>query len=202
MTHATESVNTTPAKCVSVLKISSRLRRDSFFSSIESRAARHCLLAAYAEEVEHGGGNGEEGGVEAVEHAAVSRQDIARVFDAQLAFQEALYEVAPGAEHADGKREAYPINQFHLPRAKGVDNDSCRDAEQSAADAAHPRLFRRYALEELGGKIAAQQAAAAVGARVARPKEDEDGERENPLEGRLPCHRIVAERQHVEHGEA
>ena len=115
MTHATESVNTTPAKCVSVLKISSRLRRDSFFSSIESRAARPCLLAAYAEEVEHGGGNGEEGGVEAVEHAAVSRQDIARVFDAQLPFEEALYEVAPRAEHADGKREAYPINQFHFP---------------------------------------------------------------------------------------
>lgn len=47
--------------------------------------------------------------VEAVEHAPVARKHVAAVLDAQLALEEAFYEVAPCAKHACRQGEAIPM---------------------------------------------------------------------------------------------
>ena len=54
-------------------------------------------------EVNDRGGNGEQSAVEAVEQSSMTGKDVAAVFDAKLAFDEALYKIAPGAEDYNGK---------------------------------------------------------------------------------------------------
>ena len=52
-------------------------------------------------EVDDGRRDGHQGGVDTVEHATVTRQDVARVLDAKGALEEALDEIAPSAEDDD-----------------------------------------------------------------------------------------------------
>ena len=63
-------------------------------TKMHSRGLSHQL------EVEDGGRDGEEGGVEAVEHTAVAGEDAPRILDAELAFEKTFHEVAPRAENA------------------------------------------------------------------------------------------------------
>ena len=67
----------------------------------------------------------------------------------------------------------------HLP----PDDDGGKQGEEAAADAAYPRLLGRNAGEELEGDVPLQRAAAEVGKGVVHPKEDEEGERINPVVG-------------------
>ena len=57
-------------------------------------------------EIHHGGGEGHQGGVEAVEHATMTWQDISAVLDAEGTLEERLDKVAPGAEDDNGQSEA------------------------------------------------------------------------------------------------
>ena len=50
-------------------------------------------------EIDGRGRDGQQRTVEAVEHAAVAGQDVPAVLQAQLALEQALHQVAPGAEH-------------------------------------------------------------------------------------------------------
>ena len=52
-------------------------------------------------EVDDGSGDGHKRGVETVEHASMTWQDVARVLDAKGALEEALDEIAPSAEDDD-----------------------------------------------------------------------------------------------------
>lgn len=61
------------------------------------------------EEIDHGGGNGKEGGVEAVEHAAVTGKDVATVLYAKGALEKTFHEVAPCAEYYNSKSKTYPL---------------------------------------------------------------------------------------------
>ena len=59
-------------------------------------------------EVDHCGRDSQERGVEAVQHSSVAGQDVAAVLDAEGALEEALHEVAPGAEDHHHQSEPYP----------------------------------------------------------------------------------------------
>ena len=59
-------------------------------------------------EVNDGGGDDEQGAVEAVEHSAVTWEDVAAVLDAELTLDETLHEVAPGAEDNNHEGKAQP----------------------------------------------------------------------------------------------
>jgi len=129
------------------------------------------ILCQY--EVNDGGGDGEQGAVEAVKHAAVAGKNLAAVLDAELPLDEALHKVAPCAEHDDDEGKAQPALQRHCAWLQTPDDDRCRKGEYAAADAAYPRLLGRNAGEELVGDEALQQAAAKVGEGVVHPQEDE-----------------------------
>ena len=58
--------------------------------------------------VNDGSRNGKEGAVEAVEHPAMTGQDIPRILDAEFAFEQRFYKVAPCAEHNDNHRKSCP----------------------------------------------------------------------------------------------
>ena len=58
-------------------------------------AKAECLKGVY---IDDGSGDSEEGGVEAIEHAAVAGEDDARIFDTEFAFEQRLDEVSPSAE--------------------------------------------------------------------------------------------------------
>ena len=60
-------------------------------------------------QVEHYRRNHQQGAVETVEHAAVTRKDVARVLVALLTFLERLHQVATYAEDHDGQCKAYPL---------------------------------------------------------------------------------------------
>ena len=59
-------------------------------------------------EVYDRGRDGEQGAVEAVEHSAVTGEDVAAVLDAELTLDETLHEVAPGAEDNNHEGKAQP----------------------------------------------------------------------------------------------
>ena len=61
------------------------------------------------EEIDHGGGNGKEGGVEAVEHAAVTGKDVATVLYAKGALEKTFNKVAPSAENHYCQSKSYPL---------------------------------------------------------------------------------------------
>ena len=52
--------------------------------------------------------NGEQTGVETVEHAAVAGEDLSAVLDAEVALEETFDQVAPCAENANGESESDP----------------------------------------------------------------------------------------------
>lgn len=59
-------------------------------------------------EVNHRGGDGHKGTVEAVEPSAVTGEDAARILDAELTFHQRLYQVAPCTEEDYGEGESQP----------------------------------------------------------------------------------------------
>ena len=154
-------------------------------NKMRSRGLSHQL------EVEDGGRDGEEGGVEAVEHTAVAGEDASRILDAELAFEETFHKVAPRAEDAHHQRQSEPLPEQEDGEGP-PEHHTGEQAEQAATDGADPRLFGRDALKEAGGKAATEQAAAEVGTGVARPKEDEHAQRQHPRIGEAVGERIVA----------
>ena len=99
-----------------------------------------CMLCLDIEqvEIEHGGGDGQQGRVEAVEHSAVAGKDVAAILDAELALEEAFHQVAPGAEYADRKAETKPVEEGHLLWEEMPKDYCCCQAKQSTADASYP----------------------------------------------------------------
>ena len=154
-------------------------------------------------EIDDGGGDGEEGAIEAVEHAAVAGEDIAAVLDAELAFEEALDEVAPRAKDANDEGEAQPLEEREVGGGREAVPQEGADAkaENATTYAAYPRLLGRDALEEFGGETLAQEATHAIGARIVGPEEDEEGEGVLPRVIPLVGHGIVGEGQQIEQAE-
>ena len=161
------------------------------------------FLEANRVEIDDAGGNCQERAVEAVEHAAVAGEDISAVLDAELALEEALDEVAPGAKDANNEGEAHPLQEAEVGGGGEAVPQKNTDAkaEQAATDAADPRLLGRDALEEFGGETLAQEATHAIGARIVGPEEDEEGEGVLPRVVPLVGHGIVGEGQQIEQGE-
>ena len=75
----------------------------------------------YELHIEHRGRNGEERRVEAVEHAAVSGENLTAVFDAEVALEETFYQIAPRAENADGQSETDPAEGTEGRRREAPD---------------------------------------------------------------------------------
>ena len=150
---------------------------------------------------EHRGGDGQQRRVEAVEHAAVARQDVAAVLDAQLPLQQALHEVAPRAEHADHDAQSHPLPELEQVGTRHVQQPRHDKAEHAAANAPHPRLLGRNAFEKAGRKALVKQAATHVGSRVRRPEEQENGEGKSAFIHHLARKGVVAEGQHRKHAE-
>ena len=67
-----------------------------------------CLRGLCQHEVDDAGRDGKQGAVEAVEHTAVTREDVAAVLDAKLPLDEALYEVTPSADDNNRQGKAQP----------------------------------------------------------------------------------------------
>ena len=65
-------------------------------------------------EIDDGGGEGHQGGVEAIEHATVAGENVAGVLDAEDALEERLHEIAPGAEDDDHQSESGPFDSRQL----------------------------------------------------------------------------------------
>ena len=130
-------------------------------------------------------------------------EDIAAVLDAELALEEALDEVAPGAKDANDEGEAHPLQEAQVGEGgKAVpQKNTDAKAEQAATYAANPRLLGRDALEKFGGETLTQEATHAIGSRIVGPEEDEEGE--GVLPGVVPVvrHGIVGEGQQIEQGE-
>ena len=78
-------------------------------------------------------------------------EDVAAVLDAELTLDETLHEVAPCAEDDDNEGKAYPAKQGHGVGLPAPDDEGCGKGEESAADAAYPRLLGRDARKELEG---------------------------------------------------
>lgn len=81
--------------------------------------------------------NGHDGTIETVEHAAVSRKDVARILDAQLALHQRFGQIAPGAEHYYCDAHAYPCGCRH-DREEMSQCECCRYAEYTASDGTFP----------------------------------------------------------------
>ena len=130
-------------------------------------------------------------------------EDISAVLDAELALEEALDEVAPGAKDANDEGEAHPLQEAQVGGGgKAVpQKNTYAKAEQAATDAANPRLLGRDALEEFGGETLTQEATHAIGSRIVGPEEDEEGEGVLPGVVPLVGHGIVGEGQQIEQGE-
>ena len=130
-------------------------------------------------------------------------QNVAAVLNADGTLEERFHQVAPGAEDADHESEAEPEGERGMQGENGrilvvtneIPDDGCGyEHEEAAADAAFPALARRNAGEQL---VLAQQRTAAVGAGVAHPKEDEDGEGQPGVERGREFSGVV-EGQHVD----
>ena len=130
-------------------------------------------------------------------------EDISAVLDAELALEEALDEVAPGAKDANDEGEAHPLQEAQVGEGREAVPQKNTDAKakQAATDAADPRLLGRDALEEFGGETLAQEATHAIGSRIVGPEEDEEGEGVLPRVVPLVGHGIVGEGQQIEQGE-
>ena len=131
--------------------------------------------------IHHGGGNGQEGGVETVEQSAVAGEEVAAVLESELALDEAFDEVAPGTENDYDEGETEPLRQGEAGVVAG-DEPCCQKTDKGSTDTALPSLTRGDAGKEF---VAAQQGAEAVGSGVAGPEEDKDGEGEYPPESDL-----------------
>ena len=106
------------------------------------------------EDVDDGCGEGHERGVEAVEHASVSWEDVAAVLDADGALEEALHEVAPRSEDADHQSKSEPLDERENGRVEGrlcgigsllvepIDGAGCDEHEDASSDASLPRFPR------------------------------------------------------------
>ena len=175
----------------------------TFFLFFRNSSVFLLFLEANRVEIDDAGGNCQERAVEAVEHAAVAGEDISAVLDAELALEEALDEVAPGAKDANDEGEAHPLQEAQVGGGgKAVpQKNTYAKAEDAATYAADPRLLGRDALEEFGGETLTEEATHAIGARIVGPEEDEEGEGVLPRVVPLVGHGIVGEGQQIEQGE-
>ena len=129
------------------------------------------------EEIEAEHRHGQQQRVDAVEDAAVARQDVARVLHAQRALDLRLHKVAPGAGDAHHGTHTQQRREGHAVELRGEAVEEYRrgyKAENEAAEKALPRFLGRDALEEL---VAPDQRPHAEGAGIAQPYEDEHGQR-------------------------
>lgn len=95
----------------------------------------------YELHIEHRGRNGEERRVEAVEHAAVSGENLTAVFDAEVTLEKTFYQIAPRAENADGQSETDPAEGTEGDVGKHLTEDeSENDHEHAATYGADPRF--------------------------------------------------------------
>lgn len=130
----------------------------------------------YSIYVYHSSRNGEQRTVEAVEHSAMPRQDIARVLYADFPFQQRLHKVSPCAEDNDHHSQSCPQQMVeHRHQRVGEGNIICdylrrHHSRERSSDTSLPRLLWRDARKE---PVLAQQRAEHVCPRVARPQEDE-----------------------------
>ena len=92
-------------------------------------------------EVEHDGGDGEQRGVKAVKHAAMSGEHGAAVLDAQLSFQQTFHEVAPRAKQTDDDSHADPLPQTEEVGEETAEHACHGQTNHAAPDAADPRFF-------------------------------------------------------------
>ena len=60
-------------------------------------------------DVDGGGGEGHEGGVETIEHASMTWENMSGIFDAKGALEERFYKIAPGAEDDNDESETSPL---------------------------------------------------------------------------------------------
>src|SRR5581483_7296372 len=120
--------------------------------------------------------DGEEQGVDAVEHAAVPAEEAARVLDLHVTLQERLEQIAERADHGEHGAQRDRLadaEEVLLVERDERDEDGRGRPEQEAL----PRLPRRRRRREL---VPAEQAAAQVRERVAGPDREHDGERREP----------------------
>ena len=105
------------------------------------------------EGVDEGGGGDEEKGVDAVEDAAVTGDEVARVLDVQCALDQRFHEVSPRAEDGHYRRHPEPKAYISLvweKRAAVVAEKERRsEIEEESSEESLPALLRTDALEEL-----------------------------------------------------
>lgn len=122
-------------------------------------------------------------------------KDVSAVLDAQLPLDEAFHEVAPRAEDDDDECEAHPSQQWHRLGLPAPDDVCGGKGEETAADAACPRLPWRDAREELVGNVSSERASAEVGKGVVDPEEDEEGQGVYPVVGQGTRRGIIDDAQ-------
>lgn len=107
--------------------------------------------------VEHRSGDSQEAAVEAVQKAAMTRQDMAAVLDAHLSLHLTFHQITPCAEHDHNQGEAQPHGQTVARRYPMPACHRGQQSEDAASDAAYPRLAGRHTGEQLPGEPAVKE---------------------------------------------
>ena len=116
-------------------------------------------------------GDSQEAAVEAVQKAAMTRQDMAAVLDAHLSLHLTFHQITPCAEHDHNQGKAQPHGQTVARRYPMPACHRGQQSEDAASDAAYPRLAGRHTGEQLPGEPAVKEASRQVSARISSENE-------------------------------